>query len=167
MHERQPGPVEVVPDDILRFIFLIYVEAHGYGRWMTYGWMSLAQVCRRWKSVLLSNAAFFTSISLPANLGTTTRLSRLLELSRAAPLAVYVSEVHLLRGAALLARHIHRVYDLHLIVRGDPVRHQLALAGILHHEGLVSLQFLHVNRIQLRVCDTFVGLVLWTGLPQS
>jgi hypothetical protein len=143
-----PGPIEGVPDDILRFIFLIHVESHGNGCWTSYDWMNLAQVCKRWNSVLLSNPAFFTSISMPAGLGSTTRLSRLLELSRAAPLEVYFSEDHFIRGAALLAQHTNRVKDLHFRVRGDPVRHQLALANILHHAGLASLQSLHLDLCQ-------------------
>jgi hypothetical protein len=143
--ERLPSPIAGVPDDILRLIFLIHIETHGYDRWMIYEWMSLAQVCKRWNHVLMSNPSFFASISMPAGFGSTLRLSRLLKLSKSAPLVVYLSEEKIISGASLLAQHIDRVRDLHLVVRGEPAPHRLALATLFHDAELASLRSLNMD----------------------
>jgi hypothetical protein len=132
--ERLPGPITLVPDDILRLIFLFRLKPHAYES-RSYDWIQLTQVCKRWKVVLLTNPAFFAVISMHG--GSTSRMSRLLDLSGAAPLSVYLPQDRILHYVPLLAPHMDRVRVLDISVRGEPLQHQHTLA-LLFSEVVAS-----------------------------
>jgi hypothetical protein len=124
--ERLPGPISLVPDDILRLIFLHRLNPHAYTWWRSYDWINLTQVCKRWKVVLLTNPAFFAVISMHG--GSTSKMSRLLDLSGAAPLSVYLPQDRIHHYVPLLAPHMDRVRVLDISVRDEPLQHQHTLA---------------------------------------